>query len=151
MTGGADETAARVWRAMRTAVFERHDRRKEVCEELGMSFIRVKALLRLARGPLTMRQLADGLTIDKPYATLVVDGLEERGLVERVAHPTDRRCRIARATPAGLEAAERARLILEEPPAALAALPPDELAAIERAVSALTGESKTFPSPPLDA
>jgi DNA-binding MarR family transcriptional regulator len=131
------ETAARAWQGMRALALERYDRRKEVCEALGMSFIRVKAVRRLAAGPLTMRQLADWLAIDKPYATLVVDDLERRGLVERLPHPTDRRRRIAHATPAGLAAAEQADHILGEPPAALLDLAPDDLATLDRIIKTL--------------
>ncbi|WP_433421292.1 MarR family transcriptional regulator [Microtetraspora malaysiensis] len=51
-----------------------------------MSFIRVKALRLVATGPLTLRRLAEQLTTDPPYTTVVVADLERRGLVERTPH-----------------------------------------------------------------
>jgi DNA-binding MarR family transcriptional regulator len=71
----SSEHAQSAWRAMRTLVFELNDRRAEVAAALGMSFVRAKALRRLARAPMTMRELAAELSIDAPYATLVVDDL----------------------------------------------------------------------------
>jgi DNA-binding MarR family transcriptional regulator len=132
-----NEPAARVWRGMRALVLEHHDRRREVCEALDMSFIRTKALRRLAAEPMTMRELAARLATDAPYTTLVVDDLERRGLVERSAHPTDRRSKIVTATPAGLKAAELAEAILGEPPAPVRDLDPADLAALDRIIARL--------------
>jgi DNA-binding MarR family transcriptional regulator len=131
------ETAARVWRGLRALVLDRYDRRKEVCAALDMSFIRAKALRRLAGGPTTMRELAAALATDAPYTTLVVDDLERRGLVARSAHPDDRRRKLVTATPAGVRAARRAEEILNEPPAPVLALTGADLAALDRIVAKL--------------
>jgi DNA-binding MarR family transcriptional regulator len=128
----AEETAAAVWERMRALVLDRNERKKDVVEALGMSFLKAKALRRVAGKVMTMRELTAELTIDKPYTTLIVDDLERRGLVERSVHPEDRRCKIVTATPAGLEAAELAEKILSEPPAGISALDADELAALDR-------------------
>ena len=72
------ELAARAWQAMRALVLDRYDRRKKVCDALGMSFIRAKALRRIVDGPMTMRELAAALGTDPPYTTVVVDDLERR-------------------------------------------------------------------------
>lgn len=135
--GAVEETAARVWRNLAAVVLERNERRKETAEALGMSFFRVKALRRIAARPRRMSELAAELSSDRPYLTLVVDDLVKRGLVERNQHPTDRRCKIVSATPAGLEAAARANAILGTPPPALLALPPEDLAALDRIAAAL--------------
>ncbi|NJC65962.1 MarR family transcriptional regulator [Planosporangium flavigriseum] len=124
---------------MRALVLERHDRRREVCGALDMSFIRVKALRSLAGGPMTMRQLAERLATDPPYTTLVVDDLQKRDLVRRSTHPTDRRQRIVTLTPAGARAAETADRILGRPPTALLELGDRELAALDRIVAKLLG------------
>jgi DNA-binding MarR family transcriptional regulator len=129
--------AARVWRGLRALVLERYDRRKEVSAALDMSFIRAKALGRLATGPMTMRELAAALSTDAPYTTLVVDDLERRGLVRRAAHPTDRRSKIVTATPAGVAAARHAEDILNAPPAPVLELTEAELAALDRIVAKL--------------
>ncbi|WP_027946717.1 MarR family winged helix-turn-helix transcriptional regulator [Amycolatopsis taiwanensis] len=121
-----------VWARMTDLVTRSNDRRREVSNRLGMSFGKVKALRRIAAGPLTMRQLAEELITDRPYATLLVDDLERRGLVERTVHPDDRRCRLVRATREGRRAAALANRILGEPPPALLALPASDLAALDR-------------------
>ncbi|MCC5579742.1 MarR family transcriptional regulator [Microtetraspora sp. AC03309] len=133
----SEDVAARVWRGMRGLVLERHERRKEVCDALGMSFIRVKALRLLAPGPLTLRRLAERLTTDAPYTTIVVADLERRGLVERAPHPEDRRAKIVSITPEGVTAAELAERILGEPPSALLALDPADLDALDRVIARL--------------
>lgn len=136
MNGGA-ETAARAWQGIRSLVLDAHDRRKEVCEALGMSFVRAKALRRLLVGPLTLRDLAEHLATDAPYTSVVVADLERRGMVERATHPDDRRAKIVTITPAGAEAAALAERILGEPPAPLLSLDPDDLAALDRIVAAI--------------
>jgi DNA-binding MarR family transcriptional regulator len=133
----AADDAARVWRRMRELVLGRNERRREVCEALDLSFIRVKALLKLRAGPRTMRDLATELAIDRPYATVVIDELERRGLVARTVHPNDRRCRQVSLTAAGEDAARQADQILSDPPPALAALPPADLATLDRLTAAL--------------
>ncbi|MCP3937258.1 MAG: MarR family transcriptional regulator [Actinomycetia bacterium] len=47
--------------------------------------------LRSIEGPTPMKDLAHCMDIDPSYVTLVADRLEERGLIEREPHPTDRR------------------------------------------------------------
>jgi DNA-binding MarR family transcriptional regulator len=135
--GAEHHSAAHAWRAMRTLVFDLHDRRSQVSEALELSFIRVKALGRLVRGPLTMRELAGQLAIDAPYTTVVVDDLERRGLVRRSTSSDDRRVKIVTITEAGTRAAGIADKILSEPPPALAALRPAELAELNQILSRL--------------
>lgn len=138
---GPGATAAeRIWRNLRTLVLERHEGRKEIVEALGMSFFRAKALRRIATKPYRMSELAAELGSDRPYVTLVVADLAERGLVERHEHPTDRRGKIVSVTEEGRRVAERADAILGTPPPALRALPPEDLAALERITSALAAE-----------
>ncbi|MFE0045966.1 MarR family winged helix-turn-helix transcriptional regulator [Streptomyces albireticuli] len=129
--------AERAWGNIRQIVLGGNERRKEVVEALGMSFFRVKALRRIARGPVTLRDLADELLTDRPYTTLVVADLAERGLVERTANPADRRSKIVSVTEEGRAAAERAERILGAPPSALLALPEEDLAALDRITARL--------------
>jgi DNA-binding MarR family transcriptional regulator len=125
------DTARRAWRAMSDLVLD-HDRKEAVSEALGLSFARVRALRRLAAEPLTLRDLAGRLAADPPYITLIVDDLEERGLVQRKPHPEDRRAKLVQLTAAGRRAAARADAILDEPPAALCDMPAKDLAALLR-------------------
>ncbi|MEU8269541.1 MarR family transcriptional regulator [Sphaerisporangium sp. NPDC049002] len=132
------QMATRVWHGMRALVLDRYDRRKEVCDALDMSFIRVKALRRLAVAPMTMRQLAAELSTDAPYTSLVVDDLVRRGLVVRDVHPDDRRQKVVTMTAEGEKAAVVADAILGEPPPPLLDLGPADLAALDRIITALT-------------
>jgi DNA-binding MarR family transcriptional regulator len=131
------EAVARVWAAMYDLVLRQEDRRKEVAETLGMSFFRVKALRRLLAGPMTMRELTAELSTDKPYTTLMVDDLEQRGHVTRSVSPDDRRSKIVALTPAGTAVAEEAERILARPPRSLLALDPGDLAALDRIMARL--------------
>jgi DNA-binding MarR family transcriptional regulator len=124
------------WRVMSRLVLD-DDRKLAVSQALGLSFARVRALRRLAPEPLTMRALAEKLKADPPYVTLIVDDLEERGLVERRPHPDDRRAKLVSLTRAGRAAVTKAEKILDAPPAALAALPADDLAALVRILDRL--------------
>ena len=66
-----------------------------------MSFGRARAIRRIARRPMSMRELAAALGIDPPNATVLVDELE--GLRPRAPqpHPTDRRAKLVEATRKG--------------------------------------------------
>ena len=104
-----------------------NQRRQEVSEAVGLPFARVRALRRIADSPMTMGELAAALGVDAPNCTTVVDDLEERGLVERRPHPTDRRSRLVVTTATGARLARRANRILDRPPAALHELTLEDL------------------------
>ena len=133
-----DEVARRVWTELSSLV-RRRDRRPAVSDALGMSFTRVKALLYTATEPRTGRQLATLLAIDAPYVSVIVDDLESRGYVRREPHPTDRRAKLVRVTPAGKRVAKKAQEVLYLPPEALLALPSEDLEALDRIVAKLAG------------
>ncbi|MFZ1063738.1 MAG: MarR family transcriptional regulator [Acidimicrobiales bacterium] len=128
--------AERVWINMSTLVLD-VDRRRMVADAVGMSFGRAKALRRIAARSMTMGELASVLGTDPPYMTLVVDDLEQRGLVARTDHPTDRRAKLVVATPRGLELAREAERILAQPPADLLALSSDDLQVLDRLLADL--------------
>ena len=136
MGGAETDLARRAWRAMSEIALD-HDRKVAVSEALGLSWTRVLALRRLAAQPLTLRALAERLAADPPYVTLMVDDLEERGLVQRTPHPEDRRAKLVELTAAGRATAARADAILDEPPAALHDAPAEDLAALLRVLECL--------------
>jgi DNA-binding MarR family transcriptional regulator len=69
------------------------------------SYARLRVLTALeCDGDRTMKQLAEALEVTPRRITVLVDALEEQGLVERYAHPTDGRSTIVVITDAGLEA-----------------------------------------------
>jgi DNA-binding MarR family transcriptional regulator len=57
--------------------------------------------------PMSMSALADRLGIDASYVTTIADQLEERGLIERQPHPTDRRIKNLALTAEGRRLRER--------------------------------------------
>ncbi len=110
------DVAGEAWLAMTDLVF-RNERRREVSEAIGLSFGKVRVLRRIVDQPLPMGELAADLGIEPPNLTTLIDGLERAGLVERKAHPTDRRVLLVVDTAAGVELARRAADILNCPPA----------------------------------
>ncbi|HEU5205140.1 MAG TPA: MarR family transcriptional regulator [Candidatus Limnocylindrales bacterium] len=57
--------------------------------------------------PMSMGALGERLGIDASYVTTIADQLEERGLIERRPHPTDRRIKSLALTPEGRRTRER--------------------------------------------
>jgi DNA-binding MarR family transcriptional regulator len=123
--------AREAWLLMSDLVLD-NQRRREVAEAVGMSFGRARAVRRLARSPMSMRELADALGIDPPNATVLVDDLEAQGLVRRRPHPTDRRAKLVEATRKGKDLARRADAILATPPPGLSDLDADDLETLRR-------------------
>jgi DNA-binding MarR family transcriptional regulator len=135
----ADDPSREVWLLISDLVLD-NMRRREVSDALGMSFGRARALRRLARQPMSMREFADALGIDPPNATTVIDDLESAGLVRRRPHPTDRRAKLVEATRKGKELARRADAILATPPPGLSALDTDDLDALRRILGSVATE-----------
>jgi DNA-binding MarR family transcriptional regulator len=77
----------------------------------GIPFTYYEILVRLSEAPgreLRMTQLADASTSSKSRLSHAVARLEERGWIERLACPTDRRGQIARLTDEGFAALDAA-------------------------------------------
>jgi len=120
--------AERTWRLLVELVMEtRGEWRRKVTQATGLPFSRVRALWRLERGPLTLAELAQEMGADAPATTVLVDALEERGLVKRAPHPTDRRAKQVSLTAAGRRMVDVVEKIGDPPPAALERLPDVEL------------------------
>jgi len=99
---------------------ENHDRFHDACEAADISPPQLKALLSMHTGDaLPMRAIAEMLRCDASWVTGIVDGLEERGYVERQAHPKDRRVKVVTITALGEKAKAKAMERLTEPPASL--------------------------------
>ncbi|MFI7588855.1 MarR family winged helix-turn-helix transcriptional regulator [Spongisporangium articulatum] len=137
---GDPATAQEVWLLMRDLVFGRGDHRRAASEELGMGYSRIKAMLHLEPGELAHHELAAELLTDKPYTTVIIRDLLERGLVESRPHPSDGRSKLVSLTPAGREQAERARRIVVAPPEEMSRLSTEDLAQLRRILSLLTPE-----------
>ena len=77
----------------------------------------------------------------------IVDKLVSRGLAERTAHPDDLRRKLVKLTASGRDAAALAGQILAEPPAALSALAPGDLALLEDVLTRLVAVAAIAPAP----
>jgi DNA-binding MarR family transcriptional regulator len=97
-----DDTAELGELLMRAARSQRH-RWRDALAPWDLSPHQGRALGVVCRdGEVRISALAEALRIAPRSATEVVDGLEQRGLVERAPDPGDRRAVIVRPTPEGL-------------------------------------------------
>ncbi|WP_040863028.1 MarR family winged helix-turn-helix transcriptional regulator [Nocardia niigatensis] len=120
-----------VWRQLTHLVMDTRDGwKRAVVERTGMPFSRIRILRRLLPGPLTAKELARAATMDAPATTVVVNDLEERGLVIREIDPANRRCKLISLTRAGQEVLAEALATPDPAPAELAALNPADLRAL---------------------
>jgi DNA-binding MarR family transcriptional regulator len=108
---------------------EAHNRHGELAQALGFRLGggRGKILFQLEDRPRTLRELAEANGLDAPYVTLIVDKLEDHGLVERRPHPDDRRRKLVTLTSAGHAAIATANEIMLRTPPAIGALSAAEL------------------------
>jgi DNA-binding MarR family transcriptional regulator len=132
---GAEQLAV----ALRDAItrLNRRVRQERPVGDLTFSQLSALTSLQLA-GALTPRELADVERVQPPTMTKIVGKLEDRGLVARTPHPTDRRQVILAATEQGravfaqFEKARNEWLARQ-----LAELTPDERDTLERAAQIL--------------
>ncbi|OJF12743.1 MarR family winged helix-turn-helix transcriptional regulator [Couchioplanes caeruleus] len=132
-------TAEQLAISLREAI-TRLGRRVRQARPIGdLTFSQLSALTSLQlSGPLTPRELADVERVQPPTMTKIVGKLEERGLVARTPHPTDRRQVFLMAT-------ERGRVVYAQFEEArnewlakkLAELTPEERDTLERAARIL--------------
>jgi MarR family transcriptional regulator, organic hydroperoxide resistance regulator len=96
---------------------------------LGLTAAQATALREMT-GPMTMGELAERMSCEPSNATFVVDKLENRGLIERRAHPTDRRARHLVLTAQGTALRGRLlKLLTQDSP--LAGLSPEQQRILE--------------------
>ncbi len=133
-----EDQAVRVWSALYDYV-NAQDRRRELQSALGLGggFGRVKVLLHLEEGPMTLRDIADANGLDAPYATVICDKLVQKGFVVRTPHPDDNRRKLVSLTEQGRATAKLARQIIGEPPVSLAAMTSSDLTTLEDILSRL--------------
>jgi DNA-binding MarR family transcriptional regulator len=82
--------------------------------EPGLSDTQLAALSALERhGAMTPGELADHEKVQPPSMTRVITALEERGLVMRAPHPTDRRQVVLTATEQGNAVVQQSRRLRE--------------------------------------
>jgi DNA-binding MarR family transcriptional regulator len=102
-------------------------------EPHGLTFPRYEALMLLyysREGSLPLGKMGARLQVHQTSVTSLIDGLERSGMLEREAHPTDRRTTLATITPQGRQAAAEATAALNEIRMGTAPLDDAELDAI---------------------
>ena len=136
----AAELAGRAWALMSDFVrgFDPTEELRRTLA-LGRGSGRVKTLLGLAGGPLSVAQLAQAVGADAPYTTLIVNELQALGLVSRTSDEHDRRRKLVELTARGRAAVHTAQGIITRPPAALHALAAEDLADLRRILERLAG------------
>lgn len=132
--------ADEVWRALAALVIDHRDSwRRAAVEQTGLPFSRIRVLRRLARQPLTVKQVAAAATLDAPAATVAVNDLEDRGLVVRTTNPANRRCKTVSLTDAGRALVEVIDAIDDPAPEVFDVLGDEELAALRAMLDKLVG------------
>src|SRR5437870_6821212 len=98
----ADVSGTHLWLVMMKAhrALERLAIQSIESSEVGLSDFAVMEML-LHKGAQPVNEIGRYIELTSGAITTAVDRLESRGLVVREAHPSDRRARIVRLTPAG--------------------------------------------------
>lgn len=108
-------------------------------ERFDLPYSEFLLLDRCARSPAMASELAQAIGVTPAGITDILDRLERRHLVLRVAHPTDRRAVLVRLTPAGERVYREARTTLRTVVRELEErMTPGELQALSSGLAALT-------------
>lgn len=146
--GVASKAGAEAWREMLRLVMSRHAhaRMQAASSAAGLPPSAVKALAYLdpERGA-PLHALAEHWSCDPSFVTGVADALEDRGFARRLPNPADRRAKILELTETGIAARTEVLSIFEDPPAAFAALTPDEQRELRDLVRKLADADSSSP------
>lgn len=122
-----------IWHTLVAWVMDsRGDWRRKVTDATGLPFSRIRALKRLGAGPMTLKELAEAMSTDAPAATVAINDLEGRGLVERYPHPDDRRAKLVSITAAGRNVMAATRRVVDATPPALQSLSDTDIKTLQR-------------------
>lgn len=122
-----------IWQTLVAWVMDsRGDWRRKVTDATGLPFSRIRALKRLGAGPMTLKDLADAMSTDAPAATVAINDLEDRGLVERYPHPENRRAKLVAITAAGRKVIASTHRVVDISPAALQSLSATDIKTLRR-------------------
>ena len=115
--------ASEAWGLLFRLFVSQRGRVPQVAAEFELSPMQAHVLRLLEPGqPVPMRSLARKLCCDASNVTGIVDRLEERGLVQRIAAPSDRRVRMLVVTDDGLVMRRRILKRLSQAPEPIARL-----------------------------
>jgi DNA-binding MarR family transcriptional regulator len=133
-----------IWHTLIAWVMDsRGDWRRKVTDATGLPFSRIRALKRLGAGPMTLKDLAAAMSTDAPAATVAINDLENRGLVERYPHPDDRRAKLVSITAAGRSVIVATRRVIDTAPSALQSLSATDIKALQRILGKIAAHRKT--------
>ncbi|MSQ24510.1 MAG: MarR family transcriptional regulator [Chloroflexi bacterium] len=137
--------ADRVWGLLIQVSLDRvHRHFALTAAELELAPAQALALQQLQTDcPISMRELAARLKCDPSNITGLIDRLEIRGLVERRAHPADRRVKYLLLTGAGQDLRERLEARLFSAPRFISELLEHEQAALSKLLAEILGERRT--------
>jgi DNA-binding MarR family transcriptional regulator len=128
-----DDLARDVWSSVSALFLAERPRINAELGELGLHPVQALALRFLEPGePRPMSTLAGLLHCDASNVTNIADRLESAGLVVRRPAEQDRRVRTLVLTALGERVRSRVADVWGRPPAAFAALPPEDLEALQR-------------------
>lgn len=133
-----------IWQTLVAWVMDsRGDWRRKVTDATGLPFSRIRALKRLGAGPMTLKDLADAMSTDAPAATVAINDLESRGLVERYPHPENRRAKLVSVTAAGRGVIAATRRVVETTPAALQSLSATDIKTMQRILDKIAAHQES--------
>ena len=128
-----EDLARDVWSSVSALFLAERPRINAELGEIGLHPVQALALRFLEPGePRPMSALAGLLRCDASNVTNIADRLESAGLVERRPAEQDRRVKTLVLTPLGERVRARVADVWARPPASFAALPPEDLEALQR-------------------
>lgn len=127
MANAKEDTVVSAWVALRKLILNDEGPRKQVSRPLGISYFKVKVILKLFDGALSASQLVQDLASEKNYISLILSDLEADGTIVRQIVSFGRRRKEIVLTPAGRALAIQAQTILDQPPEGFSRLMQAEL------------------------
>jgi MarR family transcriptional regulator, organic hydroperoxide resistance regulator len=130
--------AAEAWGVVLEVAMGQRDRFLAALSEFGLTPGDLRALTALdPHHSRPMGSLAAAWDCDASNVTWMIDRLEQRGLVERRTHPTDRRAKTVALTPLGMQTKTDLITRLHQPPADLLSLDRETLRTLRTALAKL--------------
>jgi DNA-binding MarR family transcriptional regulator len=143
-----ERPAHEAWRLMAEMLLSQvnQDRFIDACTAADVTPPLLKALLTLTPDKaVPMSILAKGWRCDASWATGIVDGLEQRGYVQRQTLDSDRRVKVVQLTEGGEAAQAKALDVFFDPPASILSLKPKDQLALRNLLRKLRAAEASDP------
>jgi MarR family transcriptional regulator, organic hydroperoxide resistance regulator len=146
-TRSRSEVERAAWQPFLALMQQEKRRMGQVWQQLGLTPPQAFALLCLRRlGPSSMVALADVMHCDASNITGLVDKLEARRLIERQAHPQDRRVKLVVLTADGETMHQELTERMATPPAHFASLSVKDLKALHEILMKIAAATRDDPT-----